>query len=182
MTLLINFLPWREALLRKKTRRAYSLVATTLCLCFPVWFSSIRVIDLYRQEFNAGIEQLRTEHNTVEFALKQQEERQHTLNQLKQTLTILHSIDGQKNSVYRLLAFLSQVIREGTFLEAVVVKGRKVILRGRSRDPALIDELTQTISSQDEYVDVDIGVISTSDLTPNFQSFSVSFQMEPFQQ
>lgn len=143
----INLLPWRE-IQRQATRRRFfnkavlGLVLVSLLVVAGRW---VVYHQLTQQEArNARLQQEIDQLNT---SLREFAKREVERDELQRRLTLVNSLQKQRNNATLLFNLLPQVIPDGVVLDKVSMAVGSVMIEGRSRDNAKLASLLALLES-----------------------------------
>lgn len=171
----INLLPWRE-MQRQATRRRFfnkavlGLVLVSLLVGAGRW---VVYHQLTQQEArNARLQQEIDQLNT---SLREFAKREVERDELHRRLTLVNSLQKQRNNATLLFNLLPQITPDGVVLDKVSMAAGTVMIEGRSRDNAKLASLLALLESNAGVENVQIHSIinnagSPSRVAKNFRA------------
>ncbi|NGN99243.1 pilus assembly protein PilN [Grimontia sp. S25] len=159
MNVSINLLPWRE-MQRQATRRRFFnksvvvLVLVSLCVLGGRWVVYNQLT--LQEERNARLQQEIDELNaTLRDFAKREVER----DELHRRLTLVNSLQKQRNNATLLFNLLPQITPDGVVLDKVSMTAGTVTIEGRSRDNAKLASLLALLEADSGAKNVQIHSI-----------------------
>ncbi|AMG30400.1 pilus assembly protein PilN [Grimontia hollisae] len=178
----INLLPWRE-MLRQATRRrffnkaVFGLVLVSLLVVAGRW---VVYHQLTQQEArNARLQQEIDQLNT---SLREFAKREVERDELQRRLTLVNSLQKQRNNATLLFNLLPQVIPDGVVLDKVSMTVGSVMIEGRSRDNAKLASLLALLESNAGVEHVQIHSIINNAGSPSrvAKNFRATFYLSDY--
>ncbi|WP_325891465.1 PilN domain-containing protein [Grimontia sp. NTOU-MAR1] len=159
----INLLPWRE-MKRQATRRRFLnksvlvLILVSLCVIGGRWLVHNQLT--MQEARNARLQQ---EINQLNVTLREFAKREVERDELHRRLTLVNSLQKQRNNATLLFNLLPQITPDGVVLDKVSMTAGTVTIEGRSRDNAKLASLLALLESDSGAKNVQIhSIINTS--------------------
>ncbi|STO55943.1 PilN domain-containing protein [Grimontia hollisae] len=178
----INLLPWRE-MLRQATRRrffnkaVFGLVLVSLLVVAGRW---VVYHQLTQQE--ARNVRLQQEIDQLNTSLREFAKREVERDELQRRLTLVNSLQKQRNNATLLFNLLPQVIPDGVVLDKVSMTVGSVMIEGRSRDNAKLASLLALLESNAGVEHVQIHSIINNAGSPSrvAKNFRATFYLSDY--
>ncbi|USH02656.1 PilN domain-containing protein [Grimontia kaedaensis] len=155
----INLLPWRE-MQRQAIRRRFMnksvlvLILVSLCVIGGRWavYNQLSI----QEARNARLQQ---EINELNVTLREFAKREVERDELHRRLTLVNSLQKQRNNATLLFNFLPQITPDGVVLDKVSMTAGTVTIEGRSRDNAKLASLLALLEADSGAKNVQIHSI-----------------------
>ncbi|WP_407331603.1 PilN domain-containing protein [Enterovibrio sp. 27052020O] len=179
MIVSINLLPWRE-IERRATRRrffhkmAIAVVVVIACVGMSRW---VIAQQLNIQETRNA--RLQTEINSLNSTLRAFAKREIERDTLQRRLTLVNSLQKQRNNTTKLFNLLPQITPDGVVLDKVSMTSGKVSIQGRSRSNAQLASFLALLENDMGADNVQIHSIISDSSSPTLveKRFNATFEL-----